>query len=528
MLDNSSLKISKNPHTTTPPPQSTANNKRIAKNTAFLYLRMFISMSVSLYTSRIVLQTLGVEDFGVYNVVGGVVAMFSFINATMSTATSRFLTFEIGKGNQKRLNDTFVASFWVHVIIAFIIVLLCETIGIWFIANKMVIPEGREFATQVVFQLSILAAIISITQVPYNATLIAHEKMDIYAYIEMVNVFLKLIIVYLLTISNFDKLIFYSILTLLVNTCVMMFYRFYGNRKFEECKISFKLQWDIIKPMLNFSCWDFYGNMSVTARTQGVAMLLNVFFGPVMNAAAAISAQVQTAVMAFASNVNTAVRPQIVKYYAQGEYKLMSRLINNACNLNFFVMTLIIVPLCSEINYILHLWLGEYPAMASTFCILTLLFNLFANLSFLVVTGIHAYGKIIRPSLINGSLYLLVVPISYLSFSYGGNAWTSYAFNVVAVILGLLSNVYTLHLYVNEYSISEFIKSVFIKCLSVLIIGAISAFLINYFFEETFFRFLASIVSTTSVVAVAGWFILLPNSIKSNILSKIKFICKRA
>ena len=484
-------------------------------------------MAVSLYTSRIVLQTLGVEDFGVYNVVGGVVAMFSFINATMSTATSRFLTFEIGKGNQQRLNDTFNASFWVHVIIAIIVVVLCETIGIWFITNKMVIPEGREFATQVVFQLSIIAAVISITQVPYNATIIAHEKMNIYAYIELVNVFLKLGIVYFLMISSFDKLILYAVMTLLVNACVMMFYRYYGKRKFKECKISRKLQWDIIKPMLNFSCWDLYGNLSVTARTQGVAMLLNVFFGPIMNAAAAISTQVQTAVIAFASNVNTAVRPQIVKYYAQGEYKQMSKLINNACNLNFFIMTLIIAPLCSEINFILHIWLGEYPAMASTFCILTLLFNLFANLSFLVVTGIHAYGKIIRPSLINGTLYLLVVPISYLSFYFGGNAWTSYAFNVVAVIFGLLSNVYTLHLYVKEYSIPEFLKTVFVRCLSVLILGAIPAFLTNYFMEESFTRFLVSIVSTTSIVATAGWFILLPKSLKSKILSKIISICKK-
>ena len=307
----------------------------------------------------------------------------------------------------------------------------------------------------------------------------------------------------------------------------MMFYRYYGKRKFKECKISRKLQWDIIKPMLNFSCWDLYGNLSVTARTQGVAMLLNVFFGPIMNAAAAISTQVQTAVIAFASNVNTAVRPQIVKYYAQGEYKQMSKLINNACNLNFFIMTLIIAPLCSEINFILHIWLGEYPAMASTFCILTLLFNLFANLSFLVVTGIHAYGKIIRPSLINGTLYLLVVPISYLSFYFGGNAWTSYAFNVVAVIFGLLSNVYTLHLYVKEYSIPEFLKTVFVRCLSVLILGAIPAFLTNYFMEESFTRFLVSIVSTTSIVATAGWFILLPKSLKSKILSKIISICKK-
>ena len=212
---------------------NTSNNKRIAKNTAFLYLRMFISMSVSLYTSRVILKTLGVEDYGIYNVVGGVVAMFSFINSTMSTATSRFLTFEIGLDNQERLKDTFNASFWVHVIIAAIVFVLCETIGLWFLNYEMIIPEGRELAANIVFQFSIISTIIGITQVPYNAALIAHEKMDIYAYVEMANVFLRLGILYLLVIFDFDKLILYGILTLIVSTGIAMFYRIYGASKYK-------------------------------------------------------------------------------------------------------------------------------------------------------------------------------------------------------------------------------------------------------------------------------------------------------
>ena len=214
---------------------TSANNKRIAKNTAFLYLRMFISMSVSLYTSRVILQTLGIEDYGVYNIVGGVVAMFSFINSTMSSATSRFLTFEIGRGNKERLKETFNASLWVHVIIAVIILVLCETIGLWFLQCKMVIPQGREMAANVVFQLSIISTLISITQVPYNATLIAHEKLDIYAYVEMINAFLKLVILYVLVLVNVDKLILYGALVLLVSTCIAMFYRYYCIKHYEEC-----------------------------------------------------------------------------------------------------------------------------------------------------------------------------------------------------------------------------------------------------------------------------------------------------
>ena len=220
---------------------TSANNKRIAKNTAFLYLRMFISMSVSLYTSRVILQTLGIEDYGIYNIVGGVVAMFSFINSTMSSATSRFLTFEIGRGNKEKLKETFSASFWVHAIIAVIILLLCETIGLWFLQYKMVIPQGREIAANVVFQLSIISTIISITQVPYNATLIAHEKLDIYAYVEMINAFLKLGILYVLVLVNVDKLILNGVLVLCVSTCIAMFYRYYCIKHYKECHIKLKI-----------------------------------------------------------------------------------------------------------------------------------------------------------------------------------------------------------------------------------------------------------------------------------------------
>ena len=274
--------------------------------------------------------------------------------------------------------------------------------------------------------------------------------------------------------------------------------------------------------MLSFSAWDFYGNMSVTARSQGVAMLLNVFFGPVMNAAAGIANSVQGAVMGFANNVTTAVRPQIVKYYAQGEYSAMSSLICNACRLNFFILLLIMAPLCGEINYILSVWLGEVPPYAAIFCVLTLLFNIFANMSFLIISGIEAYGKIIRPSLINGTLYLLVVPISYVCFKFGGDAWWSFAFNILAIILGLLSNAYTMHLYVKEFSVNYFISNVFVRCLLMLAVAFIVNVGIQNYFDESFTRLILTTIITTIVLGCVGWVVLLNKRVREMVLNIVK------
>ena len=498
------------------------NNKRIAKNTMMLYIRMFVSMAVSLYTSRVILQTLGVEDYGIYNVVGGVVAMFSFINSTLATATSRFLTFEIGRENIEKLKATFNASFWVHVIIALAVVILCETVGLWFLSNKMVIPDNRVVAAHIVFQFSIISTFIGITQTPYNASLIAHERMDVYAYVELVHVFLKLGILYILVVGALDKLILYGFLVFVVSAGIAFFYRWYDIRHFKECHIHRNIDMAIVKPMLSFSAWDFYGNMSVTARTQGVSMLLNVFFGPIMNAAAGIANSVQGAVMGFANNVTTAVRPQIVKYYAQGDYSAMSSLICNACRLNFFILLLIMAPLCGEINYILSVWLGEIPPYAAIFCVLTLLFNIFANMSFLIISGIEAYGKIIRPSLINGTLYLLVVPISYVCFKLGGDAWWSFAFNILAIILGLLSNAYTMHLYVKEFSVSYFISNVFVRCLLMLAVAFIVNVGINYCFEASFTRLIVTTITTTIILGCVGWVVLLNQRAREMIMNIVK------
>ncbi|MDY5953612.1 MAG: polysaccharide biosynthesis protein, partial [Sodaliphilus sp.] len=282
---------------------TTSNNKRIAKNTIMLYIRMFISMVVGLYTSRVVLATLGVEDYGIYGVVGGVVGMMGFLNASMSGATSRFLTFELGKGDKERLAKTFSSALIVHIAIAIIVFILAETVGLWFLCNKLNIPEGRMEAAHWVYQFSILATMLSITQVPYNATIIAHEKMDVYAYMEILNVTLKLLIVYLLCIGNFDKLILYASLMLAVSILIMMVYRIYAIRQFPEA--HFHWIWDktYLRPILSFSGWDLYGNMACTIRQQGSVFLINIFYGVALNAACNIASTMQGILLQFSSNV---------------------------------------------------------------------------------------------------------------------------------------------------------------------------------------------------------------------------------
>ncbi len=505
-----------------------ANNKRIAKNTIALYVRMLFSMCVKLYTSRVVLNTLGVVDYGISGVVGGVVAMFSFLNTSMASATSRFLTFEIGSGTPDKLRDTFSCAFWLHAIIAFIILILSETIGLWFVANKLVIPTERMFAAHCIYQLSILSMIISILQVPYSALIMSREKMGIYAGIEILHVSLKLIIVFLLLWFNFDKLILYGILLTLITIFISIIYRIYCHLHFNESRIRFVWRPDIMRPMMSFSGWDLYGNMSVIARTQGVNILLNMFFGPIMNAAATVATQVQGAIMTFAANVLTAVRPQIIKQYAQGNKEHMIALIRNATKINFLLLLFISIPVMAEMDFILDIWLVDVPKHAATFCIYTLLFNFFASMSSVIVTGVHATGNIKRPSLINGTLYLLVIPISYLSFKCGGEAWISYLFNVIAVFIGMLSNAYTLHLYVKEFPLHKFVLSDLLRCLAVLLIVSISMYFVKVIMTEGWLRLFISLTVSTTVLSILGYLILLPKSVKEKIVSTIrKKICKK-
>lgn len=493
------------------------NRKRIAKNTLLLYVRMAFAMIVNLYTSRIILKTLGAEDFGIYGVVGGIVTMFSFLNASMAGATSRFLTFELGRGNEQSLKETFISAFYIHIFLCVIIVFAAETIGLWFLNNKLVIPPDRIFASNWVYQLSILSMIISVTQVPYNASIIAHEKISVFAYVEIINVGLRLLIVYLLLLGNNDKLILYAVLYLSVSLLIAGIYRVYCIKTFNECKIKIIGCPKRVKSMLMFSGWDIYGNMCLLLRSQGVNMLLNMFFGPVLNAATGIAAQVQSASMSFSSNVLTAVRPQIIKSYAMGKYGSMNTLLIDTICLNFFLMLLICVPILAEIDFVLRMWLGIVPHYTDTFCSFLLLSNIFESASGALICAIHATGNVKKLSFYTGTVYILVLPITYILFISGLMPWVSYAIIALSIICNMFVNALILKGSINTFPLSSFIFRGFLKCILILISSYTIVRILHFFLEESWFRFVTSCILSTIIIATSGWFFLLPNSIKTNI-----------
>lgn len=477
-----------------------ANNRRIAKNAIALYFRMFISMAVGFYASRVILNVLGAEDYGVNAVVGGVISMMGFLTTSMSGATSRFLTYELGQKNQERLSDTFNSAMIIHLGIALFVFLLAETVGLWFLEYKLVIPPERMVAARWVYQSNVIAAMMGITQVPYSATIIAHEKMSIYAYFDILGVTLKLLILYLLVIGDFDKLILYSILSLSVNIFMRVLYRVYCVRHYKESRFQWVWKPEIIKPMLGFSGWDLYGNGSNMARTQGVIMLVNMFFGVLANAAVSIAFTVQGIVMKFTSGITTAVRPQIVKSYSIGETERMSSLIYMSAKYLYLLLLLVSVPVFMETHYVLELWLKQVPKFTVWLVRLMIIFNFSALMSTVVAMGIHATGKMKRISLINGTLYLSVIPFAYVMYRTQHHLYWAFIYNAAAVFVGCLINVSTLNRSVKEITVMRFVRQVLLPITPITIIAFALAYLPRLYYNEGFIRFL--IVGTVSTVVI--------------------------
>ena len=455
-----------------------SDNKRIAKNTIFLYLRMFLIMGISLFTSRIILKTLGEEDFGIYNVVGGVVTMFAFVNGALAGATSRFITYEIGRKDYIQLNKVFNVSFVTHIFIALIILVLAETIGLWFLFNKMIIPPDRLDAAFWVFQISVITCMMSITQVPYTATIIAHEKMGIYAYISIFEVLAKLGVVYLIAIAAGDRLIVYALLMFITQAIVMIFYRLYCNRHFSECKLEFVREKKMYKNMFVYAGSDMIGNISVMLQGQGLNFLLNIFFGPAVNAARGIAYQVQGAVTQFSNNFMTAVKPQIIKKYAAGKVNEMMELVIQSSCFSYYLMLLIAAPICFEADYILTLWLGEYPDYTESFLRLVLVLCMIQTLKTPRTTVFHATGKILLPNLVVGTILCMAFPVAYVVLKLGGDPnsvfWSAIGCMACSEIAGIL----ILNKRI-DYPIWEYVLKVHIRCIFVTVVSLILPFIVK-------------------------------------------------
>ena len=462
--------------------QTQDNNKRIAKNTLFLYFRMLFLMCISLYTSRIILATLGVEDYGIYNVVGGVVMMFSFLNTAMAGATQRYLNYDMVKGNENVLNRTFCSSVIIHGIIAIIIVVLAESIGLWFLYNKMIVPVSRMEAAFWVFQCSILTMVITILSVPYNAAIIAHERMSAFAYISILEVSLKLLIVYSLLLIPFDKLKAYAVLILSVSVIIRLVYSSYSHKHFPETKFSFIWDNHKIKEMGAFASWNLISNMAMIGVTQGLNILLNIFFGPVVNAARGVAVQIQAAINQIAQNFQMAINPQIVKSYAGGNLLYMHTLICRSSKFSFMLLLIFVIPVVMLADNILDIWLVEPPQYASVFLRIIMFIALVDALSNPLSFSVSATGIIRNFQLINGLVMLSILPISYylLKCVYHSPVIV-FVIQLIITIIGHWIKLWMSHRR-TKISITLYFKKVYLR----IIVTALSASVLPYLFCTTY------------------------------------------
>ena len=407
--------------------ETQADKKRIAKNTLFLYVRMLIIMAVSLFTQRVVLDKLGASDYGIYAAVGGVVAMLGFLNGTLSTGTSRFLTFELGKGNIDKLKNTFSTAFYSHLILSVIVAAILLTGGIWFVEHKLIIPTERLDAAVWVLIISVFTTFVSITQVPYTSVIIAHENMSIYAYIGLFEAAAKLGIVYLLTMASWDKLIFYAALVALVQILVALYYRFYCVRHYDESHLLKRFDKPIFKEMMSFSSWSLIANVSQALGTQGLTVVMNMFFNPVIIAAQQIGNQINGALYQFRTNFVTAINPQIIKLYAVGEYTESRKLTLETSIYVYDLMLLLSLPVIVLMEPILNLWLVEVPEYAVIFGQWILGAHLFGTYAMMLYTPMIASGRLKENSYASVFVTVFGVIALYFVLRAGGSVmWVQY------------------------------------------------------------------------------------------------------
>ncbi len=464
--------------------------KRLARNTMLLYMRMLVLMVVSLYTSRVILHALGETDFGIYNVVGGVVAAFSFISGSLSAAVSRFITFELGKNDKDRLGKVFSSSVTIQLLLAVVVVALTETAGLWFLNTHMTIPADRIHAANWVLHFSAVTFVVNLISIPYNAVIVAHERMAAFAYISLFEAFGKLAIALLIIYSSCDRLVVYAILMCAVAVIVRLLYGYYCKRHFEEC--AFRLIWDrdIMGKMFGFAGWNFIGATSSILRDQGGNILLNVFFGPSVNAARGIAVQVNSALMGFVTNFTMALNPQITKSYASGNHEYMMYLIYKGARFSFYMLLLMSLPVIVNTNYILVLWLRLVPEHSVAFVQLIMLFALSECISSPLITAMLATGKIRNYQIAVGGLQMLNLPVSYVAIRLGCVPESVFVIAIVISQCCLALRICLLRGMI-RLSVGKFIKEVYVNVLLVALCACAVPVLLTGCLHESFGSFVS-------------------------------------
>ncbi|OWV14313.1 polysaccharide biosynthesis protein [Fibrobacter sp. UWB5] len=499
-----------------------SSNKTIARNTIFLYFRMMLTMIISLYTSRVVLQILGVDDYGIYQAVGGIVGFLSFVNNALSTGSSRFITFGLGENDPQKLKNIFSTTLTAHLCLAIFIAILAESAGLWFLHNKLVIAPERLDAAKFVLHLSVITAFFSLTQVPYGASIIAHEKMGIYAYVSIIEASLKLLIIYLLEIGSIDKLKLYALLLCLLQIGIIIFYRLYCIRNFDETKFRFYFDKKLFKEIASFSGWSLFANTAIALNNQGVLVLLNMFFSPAVVAARAISLQVNAAANQFVTNFQTAANPQIVKKYAAKDYEGSKQLLLATTKFSFYLMLLLSLPICLGTKQLLTLWLKTVPEYTIIFLQLAIIQSLFCVFDTSFYRALYAKGRLKENALISPLLGFIQFPIVYILFRLGFSpealSWTSlftYAF------LGLVIKPLLIIKIVN-YKWKD-ISSVFVPCFKVLCCALPAPLFLYYkLSDESYLSFFAVVILSVLSVITSSWFVGLETEMRNALKNKVK------
>lgn len=435
---------------------SDSKNKRLAKNTIYLYIRMLFAVCINLYTSRLVLEYLGVEDFGVYNIVGGIVALMMFVNTSMRGATSRFITFSLGKNELQEVKNTISSSIQVHALISILLLIAGETIGLWFVNTELNIPETSMKAANWVYQFSLFASVVAILQVPFNASVLSYEKMDVFAVIEIVNVVLKCVIVFCLVWFP-DRLIAYGGLTFVISVIISLLYAIYCIKRLDGFVFSCKLHKTIVKEMTIFAACDLFGNGTFAVRQQGINILINKYFGVAFNAAGGVATQASGIISTFMNNVLSAFRPQIIKEYSVGNIARMSKLMFSECEILILLIGLIFVPLFINMDFVMELWLKNVPPYAVVFCKILLVCNAVSVVTQVVQDGIFATGVIKKFSFIAGNLNLACLALTYVFFLLGKDAKFAYYAMLICIISQTLVNSYILQKLIKNLDMKKYL-----------------------------------------------------------------------
>lgn len=501
--------------------QALDKTHRIAKNTIILYIRMIVMIFIGLFTSRVILNTLGVENYGIYNVVGGIVAMFGIITSSLSSSISRFITIELGTNNIERLKKIFSTSVTVQLIISIIIVVLIEIVGLWFLYNKINIPAGRLDEAAFVMHCSIITFAISLNTMPYNASIIAHEKMGIFSYITLLDAVLKLSVVYLLYISPFDKLETYALLLLIVSVIIQLIQFIYCRRQFQECRFSWLLDKQLLKEMSSFSGWSFAGNASYIINTQGINLLINIFFGVTINAARGIATQVDTMIQGFVNNFTIAMNPQIMKSYAAKDLQYMHQLVMSGSKFAYFLMLFFAIPICLETDIILTLWLKQVPEYSVPFVRLSLLTSMMTALGSTLTTSQSATGYIKYSSMVTSFLTFLDFPLSYFVFKIGYSPTSCYIIHFILYSLLQFLKIFLVKNYI-KLSVKLYLKEVFFKVFLVSIVAFILPYLIYIILDSSFLRLLFVIIMSAISTLVSIYLLGLTSVEKHLIINIIK------